>query len=1071
MKPPLLISPKCLSRLPLAAKLAKLLAQVATVAVFSAASRAADDGFTPLFNGRDLTGWDGKPGWWRVEDGTITAESTPDKPCDKHNYLIWRGGEPGDFELRFEYRITGGNSGVQIRSREVPDWDMRGYQADIEDGKQWTGALFEHERGGVALRGEKVTIAPDGHRKVERFADAAALQQHIHAQDWNAYRVVAQGPEIQLFINDVKTAHAVDRQKGRAAASGLIGLQMHPGPPMKVQFRNLRMKQLAPTAAALPPEKITVPPGFKVDLLYSPLKETEGSWVSLCADPQGHLFASGQYDEGLVRITLPAAGDATNAIHVEKLPVELSSAQGLCWAFDSLYALVTKNARSASGLYRVRDTNSDGIPDKTELLHPLEGGGDHGWHGVLPWPDGKSLCVVAGNNTHPPQLASSKVPPHWSEDHLLPRLPDAGGHMRGVLAPGGVIYRVSPDGRDWEMFANGFRNTYDAAFDRHGDLFTYDADMEWDLGTPWYRPTRICQVTSGAEFGWRNGAGKWPAYQPDSLPGILNLGPGSPTGVTFGYGTKFPQRYREALFAADWTFGRVHAVHLHPAGAACRGEDEVFLSGVPLPVVDLVAHPTDGALYFITGGWRIQTGLYRVTWTGDKSGDTKPEAEPADDPRATRRMLESFHGRRDPAAVASLWPHLGSSDRFLRFAARVALEWQDPAQWRNQALTEKDPTRRLEALLALVRVSAKDEFHRKPDDPKPDPELSGRVLSSLGELQWSQLATEQRLALLRAFTLCFTRLGHPDEAARARLAAQMEPWFPAGNRALNSELCQMLVHLQSPRIASLALPLIRSAPTQEEQLDYIKSLRMLRVGWTPELRSEYFTWFNRAAGYRGGASFTGFVNMIKTDALATLTEAERAALKSILEAPPPESPLASFGAALAKRTSFTEWTVEKLAPALQADRGKRDLERGRRMFGATGCFQCHRFAGEGGAVGPDLTQLAGRFSRREMLESILEPSKTVSDLYGNIIITRRNHEKLVGRIVYHTNNDSVMVNPDMFNPAATVTVDRKDVVSIEPSPVSPMPGGLLNLLTQDEILDLLAFLESGREAVSAPPQQ
>ena len=86
----------------------------------------AADVSTSLFNGRDLTGWDGKPGWWRVEDGAITAESTAEKPCTKHNYLIWHGGEPADFELRFEYRITGGNSGVQIRSREVPDWDMRG---------------------------------------------------------------------------------------------------------------------------------------------------------------------------------------------------------------------------------------------------------------------------------------------------------------------------------------------------------------------------------------------------------------------------------------------------------------------------------------------------------------------------------------------------------------------------------------------------------------------------------------------------------------------------------------------------------------------------------------------------------------------------------------------------------------------------------------------------------------------------------------------------------------------------------------------------------------------------------
>ena len=140
--------------------------------------------------------------------------------------------------------------------------------------------------------------------------------------------------------------------------------------------------------------------------------------------------------------------------------------------------------------------------------------------------------------------------------------------MVGVLAPGGVIYRVSPDGRDWEMMAHGFRNTYDAAFNAAGELFTYDADMEWDLGTPWYRPTRICHVTSGAEFGWRNGAGKWPVHTPDSLPAALDIGPGSPTGITFGHGTKFPARYRDALFAADWTFGRIYAVHLRPDGSS-----------------------------------------------------------------------------------------------------------------------------------------------------------------------------------------------------------------------------------------------------------------------------------------------------------------------------------------------------------------------------------------------------------------------------------------------------------------------------------------------------------------------
>jgi putative heme-binding domain-containing protein len=1055
-----------------------------------AAGLAAEPGFSPLFNGRDLSGWDGKPGWWRVEDGAITAESTPEKPCTKHNYLIWRGGEPADFELRFEYRIIGGNSGVQFRSREVPDWDMRGYQADIEDGPQWTGALFEHERGGIALRGEKVVIAPDGRRQVERFADAAALQKGLHTNGWNEYRVVARGAEIELFINGVKTAHAVDRQLGRAAARGLIGLQMHPGPPMKVQFRNLRLKTFALAAAATPAEKLTVAHGYKVDLLYSPAKDSEGSWVSLCADPRGRLYASGQYDEGLFRITLPTAGGDAPATRVDKLPVDLSSAQGLCWAFDSLYALVSKNGKTPSGLYRVRDTDGDDVLDQVQLLCALEGGGDHGWHGVIPTPDGKALCVVAGNNTTTPRLGASRVPPHWSEDHLLPRLPDAGGHMKGVLAPGGVLYRVSPDGRDWEMLAMGFRNTYDAAFNREGELFTYDADMEWDMGTPWYRPTRICLAVSGAEFGWRNGTGKWPAYLPDSLPAVLDIGPGSPTGVTFGQGAKFPARYREALFAADWTFGRIYAVHLRPDGSAYRGESEVFVSGVPLPVVDLVVHPTDGALYFITGGWRIQTGLYRVRYTGGAEKEPAIVADTSAELRAVRRKLETFHGRRDSAAVNAAWPYLGHKDRFLSFAARVALEWQDPASWHDRALSETNPAAALNALLALVRVSAKDEFHRNaglalsraaeqtsrpgplngkiPSTPadkmsaqQPDTGLAARVSRALERFDWRCLHQPQRIALLRAYTLCFTRLGAPDDATRSKLLARLEPCFPANDRALNSELCQLLVYLQSPRIGAAALARIRAAPTQEEQLDYIKSLRMLRAGWTPELRREYFAWFNRAAGYRGGSSFAGFLKMIKADALATLPEPEKLALVDLLDAPPPTSPMAALSTALAGRTNSSDWTVAALVPAVEGGLKNRELESGRRMFGATGCFQCHRFAGEGGAVGPDLTQVAGRFSPRDLLEAILEPSKTVSDLYGNVVITRRDGEQLIGRIVYHTHDDVVMLSPDMFNPAETVRVDRKDIVSIEPSPVSPMPEGLLSLLTRDEVLDLLAYLVSG----------
>jgi hypothetical protein len=203
-------------------------------------------GFLPMFNGLDLSSWEGKPGWWRVEDGAITSESTPQKPCPSAHYLMWRGGQPGDFEMRTEFRLFGAsaNSGIQFRSRELPDWDTSGYQADMEGGDQWTGCLFEHTRGGVAMRGEKVVIDQDGTKHIAPLGDPKELLGHVKKNDWNSYRIVARGPDIMLEINGVVMCQVTDNQSGVAARDGVIALQMHPGPPMKVQFRNLRIRIL-----------------------------------------------------------------------------------------------------------------------------------------------------------------------------------------------------------------------------------------------------------------------------------------------------------------------------------------------------------------------------------------------------------------------------------------------------------------------------------------------------------------------------------------------------------------------------------------------------------------------------------------------------------------------------------------------------------------------------------------------------------------------------------------------------------------------------------------------------------
>jgi hypothetical protein len=218
-------------------------------AALAAAAGPSEEGFVSMFNGKDLAGWEGKAGWWHVEEGAITSQSTKEKPCTQCNYLMWRGGKPGDFELRLSYKLIDGNSGVQFRSRELPDWDTFGYQADMEAGDQWTGCLFEHERGGIAMRGQSVVIDAGGRKQITSIGDSKELLEQVRekakANDgWSDYTVIARGSQITLIINGVVTAKVVDNQEGKAARSGIIALQMHPGPPMKVQFKNLRIKTL-----------------------------------------------------------------------------------------------------------------------------------------------------------------------------------------------------------------------------------------------------------------------------------------------------------------------------------------------------------------------------------------------------------------------------------------------------------------------------------------------------------------------------------------------------------------------------------------------------------------------------------------------------------------------------------------------------------------------------------------------------------------------------------------------------------------------------------------------------------
>ena len=286
-------------------------------------------------------------------------------------------------------------------------------------------------------------------------------------------------------------------------------------------------------------------PGFRIEKLYTVPKKDPGSWVSLAVDGKRRLITSDQYGS-LYRVTPPAIGGKPSDIQVQKLKVKMGSAHGLLVAYDSLYVVVGES-RSNPGVYRLRDTDGDDEYDSIKVIRKLKGRGEHGPHSIIKGPDGK-IYFCAGNHTDLPYVPRSVVPRNWKEDYLLGRQWDARGHARGTRAPGGWICRMDPDGKKMELVSIGYRNQFDIAFNTEGELFTYDADMEWDIGAPWYRPTRICHVTSGSEWGWRSGTGKWPVYFPDTLPPVVDIGPGSPTGIVFGTSAKFPAQYQKALF-------------------------------------------------------------------------------------------------------------------------------------------------------------------------------------------------------------------------------------------------------------------------------------------------------------------------------------------------------------------------------------------------------------------------------------------------------------------------------------------------------------------------------------------
>lgn len=804
-------------------------------------------------------------------------------------------------------------------------------------------------------------------------------------------------------------------------------------------------KQALGAEGASDAAKIATLPGYEVDLIHS-AKKDEGSWVSFTFDPKGRLIIARE-DAGLLRLTLPTKkGDAPK---LETINTTLHECRGLLWAYDSLYA----NANNDKGLFRLRDANGDDQFEEVKLLRTSPGDVGHGRNDLTLGPDG-FIYIIHGNDTKLPDDYKPEGSPlkNYAIDRPIPCDWNKQLFNWGAGPPGGFVIRTDQDGQKWDLIAGGFRNAYGIDFNTDGEMFTFDADMEWEVGLPWYRPCRVNHIVSGGDYGWRQGVNKWSAWYPDSLPSTLDIGLASPTAVKFGTKSNFPAPMKNALFILDWAYGRIIAVHLTASGASYTAKAETFLRGRPLNVTDIDFGP-DGAMYFTTGGRGTQSGLYRVRYTGPEvpppteTPEQVAQANKAREARELCRTLESRHGNEDGIAIIHAWPYLGSDDPWIRHAARVAIEQQNLPGWQDQALTESVPTIGLEALMALARVGSK--------------ETQQPLLRRLITFSKEALNQPQKLLLLRTAIISCARHGKPKPETTRRLTNAVVAMLPDPSVEVNELATELLAFLDAPELPPKALALLAAAKTQEERVHYLYILRSVTQGWNLELRHTYFRALAEAIDFDGAQSVPKVIDFIKQDALMYAPADEREAFAAMIARKPSISP------PIPNRQFVRKWEMDDLEGSLDLIGANRDLARGKQMFAAALCSRCHKFNGEGSTIGPDLTSIAARFGRRDLLEHILSPSKVIDDKYRAMLIVTTTGRTLVGTI---TGGDvrSIQIAPNSLTPEKTEPILRWEIEAQQPSLVSPMPAGLLDTLSKEELLDLLAYLESSSKSNTQP---
>lgn len=880
---------------------------------------------------------------------------------------------------------------------------------------------------------------------------------------------------------------------------------------------------------------LRVPNGFEV-VEYADSKLANDIF-HMTIDPKGRVVVAGA---GYIRVLVDEKNEGKASKAVEVLSGPKDGAQGMLWEGDWLYYT------GDNGLRRVKIADDKPV-GQPELIRAIKTGNEHAAHAIRRGPDGWLYLLTGDGAGIDKSYATVKTSP--------------------IKEPvGGGVLRFSPDLKESEIVAHGFRNPYDMDFNVAGELFTYDSDNERCVSLPWYAPTQFFHVIPGGNYGWLARVHatfmRLPPYLPDVVPPLEMLGRGSPTGCVCYRHVQFPERYRGAFFLADWTFGRIYHVSLERAGVSYASRKEVFLQAVGeegFAPTALAIHPKTGDLFVSIGGRGTRGAVYRIRHAesaGKLDADAlkrlaiqprtlvvppetservplgsatlralalqkleQPETTRAAELTAVRMIQKSLGDVCAPSARGLVWegytPRLADPSPGVEMAR--ALRKRFPSKHPDASreisrtlamLEDADPTVLKQVADQLTAVSAPiEDIHylivlarlKAPRTESITRQTAAALLSLDAKLDKEQANRDTHWPL--RLTEAYTELAKKDPNLNAALLAHADFGRPAHalfaqcpgfdqKKAAAVFLARAAKDANYPWTSDI-VKLVGSLPAEQ-------SLPTLRKLWGQAGLEEAI--LPVLSQHAEAADRDRFLYGLNSPQMATV-RVSLDALEKLPEKGADESHVLSLILSLrrlgdtkdekllgerlgkylerltgqkhaADKKAWADWFAgkyPKLAVRLSGPDGvdvpawsKRlakidwlagDAERGKLVFTKTNCASCH--SGER-ALGPDLRGITGRFSRDDVLTAIIQPSKDISNRYRTTLIETAEGKVYQGLLIYEA-VDSLIIQT---GPSTTVRVVNKQIASKRLTDVSLMPAGLLDMLKDEEIGDLYAYLKS-----------